>query len=173
MKRWKKIILILFAVILLAQIPFIYDLIKTRSLFYKIAELQNSKVNSNDSNYNEFKGIIHAHTALGGHSTGTYEELLAGAVENQLDFVVMTEHTTENFDSSAIGFKGLQKGVLFVQGNEVSVLDDNRFLVVPGAPEIHSFNLKTAPDLIAAAHDSKRLALVTYPHRFKAWDTDF
>ena len=173
MKRWKKIILILFVVILLAQIPFIYDLIKTRSLFYKIAELQNTRVNLNNPNYNEFKGIIHAHTALGGHSTGTYEELLTGATENQLDFVVMTEHTSPNFDSSAIGFKDLQKGVLFVEGNEVSTYDDNRFLLVPGAAEAHSFNLRTAPEFVAAAHDSQRLALVTYPYRFKAWDTDF
>ena len=173
MKLLKKIFIILLAVFLIAQIPFVYDLFKTRSLFYKIKELETSRVNSENPNYNEFRGIIHAHTALGGHSTGTYEELLAGAVENKLDFVVMTEHTSENFDSSAIGFKGLQKGVLFVQGNEVSTLDDNRFLLIPGAAEAHSFNKKNADDLIGAAHDSKRLALVTYPHRFKAWNTDF
>lgn len=173
MKRWKKILLILLAVILLAQIPFVYNLFKTRSLTYKIAELGNKRTSFANPNYNEFKGIIHAHTALGGHSTGTYEELLAGATQNKLDFVVTTEHTSPNFDSSAIGFRGVQKGVLFVQGNEVSALDDNRFLLIPGAAEAHSFNQKTAQDLIGAAHSSARLALVTYPHRFKAWDTDF
>lgn len=173
MKLWKKILLILLAVFLVAQIPFVYNLFKTRSLSHKITELETQRVNFADPNYNEFKGIIHAHTALGGHSTGTYEELLAGAAENKLDFVLMTEHTSPNFDSSVIGLKGIQKGVLFVQGNELSTSDDNRFLLVPGAAEAHSFNLQNATDLINAAHDSNRLALVTYPHRFKRWDADF
>jgi hypothetical protein len=173
MKLWKKILLILLAVFLLAQIPFVYDLFKIRSLSYKITDLETQRVNNANPNYNEFKGIIHAHTALGGHSTGTYEELLAGASENKLDFVVMTEHTSPNFDSSAIGFRGIQKGILFVQGNELSTLDDNRFLLVPGAAEAHSFNLQNAPEFVGAAHNSNRLALVTYPYRFKAWETDF
>ena len=50
----------------------------------------------------EYTGVMHVHTFLGGHSTGTFEELIAGANANDLDFVVMTEHYDSNYDTSAL-----------------------------------------------------------------------
>ena len=36
--------------------------------------------------------MIHVHSFLGGHSAGTFTEVITGAKANQLDFVIMTEH---------------------------------------------------------------------------------
>src|SRR5688572_24508638 len=106
MKLWKKILFIFIAFILLAQTPFIYNRYQTGRLDDKIAELQAKRTNFSNQNYDDYKGIIHAHTFLGGHSTGSFDELIKGAANNNLDFVVMTEHTAENYDTSAMTLNG-------------------------------------------------------------------
>ena len=93
MKLWKKIALTFFAVILLVQIPFIYNRFQTGELAGKVSSLRDQRTNPANQNYSDLKGIIHAHTSLGGHSTGKFDELIEGAAVNDLDFVVMTEHT--------------------------------------------------------------------------------
>ena len=90
MKLWKKILLILLAVILLAHIPFVYSRFQTGRLSTKINERQTNRTNLSDSSFDEYKGIIHVHTSLGGHSTGHFDDLIGGASANDLDFVVMT-----------------------------------------------------------------------------------
>src|SRR6185436_19105744 len=99
MKLWKKIVLILLAILLIVQIPFIYRRYQIGRQSNKISELakQRGEVRK-DPNFNEYKGVIHAHTNLGGHSTGSFEELIAGANANGLDFVLMTEHVAEAYD---------------------------------------------------------------------------
>ena len=41
--------------------------------------------------YTEYKGVIHVHSFLGGHSTGTFEDIVAAATANQLNFAVGRE----------------------------------------------------------------------------------
>ena len=173
MKLWKKILLVLFFVILLAHIPFIYNRYQFGNLHEKINQLQNQKTSLSNQNYNDYKGVIHVHTFLGGHSTGTFEELILGAKANNLDFVVMTEHTSELFDTSATTLQGVQQGILFVSGNELNTNDGNRFLVIDGLPDTHSFNKQTATEFLEKAHSSGKLAFVTYPERFRSWDANF
>jgi cell division protein FtsL len=77
MKWWKKILLVLFVVIILAQIPFIYRRFQTGKLADNIANLQTQRINLSNPNFNEYKGIIHAHTNLGGHSTIQMNSILS------------------------------------------------------------------------------------------------
>ena len=92
-KLLKRILLILLAVLLAIQVPFIYRRYKLGQLASKIAELDRARTApAANSKFKEYKGIIHAHTNLGGHSTGSFEELIAAANANDLDFVIMTEH---------------------------------------------------------------------------------
>ena len=84
--------LIFFVIILLGQIPFIFNLYQFSRLANKINSLQNERIEKANPNFNDFKGIIHAHTALGGHSTGSLADIINASAENNLDFVVMTEH---------------------------------------------------------------------------------
>ncbi|OLB26741.1 MAG: hypothetical protein AUH95_00830 [Nitrospirae bacterium 13_2_20CM_2_63_8] len=44
--------------------------------------------------YREFRGVVHAHTALSHDSTGTVEEILEAASFAKLDFLITTDHYT-------------------------------------------------------------------------------
>lgn len=173
MKLWKKIALGLLAVVLLIQIPFIYNRFQTGNLADKIAGLQNQRANPAEHNYKDFKGIIHAHTSLGGHSTGNFEELIEGASVNNLDFVVMTEHTSADFDTSALTLNGIYKNTLFVGGNELETKSGDRFLLVNSGADAQTSHKTETPEFLQKVHAKNQIALITYPEKFKSWDADF
>lgn len=165
--------LVIIAVLLLAQIPFVYRRYQTGKLAGKIAELNAQRVNREDRKYKEYKGIIHAHTSLGGHSTGGFDELITAANTNDLDFVLMTEHYSERYDTSALTLNGVYGRTLFVSGNEIDTADGDRFLMIPGGAD--AANLRTMPTtaVLEKLRSENRLALVTDPGRFKSWDANF
>jgi len=174
MRLWKKIILIFFGVLVLAQIPFVYRRFQTGNLAEKISSLDAQKRQVPDNTkFNEFKGVIHVHTSLGGHSTGDFDELIDGAKKNNLDFVVMTEHTAQNYDTSAMTLRGINAGVLFVGGNEANTKSDERFLIAGGFAGASSSREKDTTEFIGAAHDENKLAFVAYPENFNSWNADF
>lgn len=173
MKLWKKILIVLLCVLLLTQIPFIYNRYKTGNLAEKIDQLNAQRTNLPNQNYNDFKGVIHVHTFLGGHSTGTFDELVDGAGKNALDFVVMTEHVEKHYDTAAMTLQNVHNGVLFVNGNELSTKTDDRFLLVPGAADANQAHLSETPDFLQKARVNNQLAFVTYPEKFKSWDAEF
>jgi hypothetical protein len=172
MKLWKKIAIIFLVIILLVQLPFVYNRYKFGQLSGRIGTLASQRNAPSDPRFNDYKGIIHAHTALGGHSTGTFDELIAASSANRLDFVVMTEHTSELFDSLALTLHGNYNGVLFVGGQEVPTATD-RFLLIPGAADSSQAGKTATPDFLLQAHAQNKLALITYPEKFKTWDADF
>src|SRR6267378_3502075 len=107
MKRWKKTILIVAVFVFLSQLPFAYRRYKLGRLHAAIEQLNSQRVNNTDGNFVEYKGVIHVHSFLGGHSTGTFEDIIAAAKSNQLNFVVMTEHTSANFNAAAMTLKDI------------------------------------------------------------------
>ncbi|HEU4871186.1 MAG TPA: hypothetical protein VFT08_10080 [Pyrinomonadaceae bacterium] len=90
------------------------------------------------------------HSFLGGHSSGTFQEIISAAKANELQFVIMTEHTEKDFDTSAMTLHGMHAGVLFVNGNEVSAENGDRTLVIP---------IQQTP-----------MRIVAYPLEIKNWD---
>ncbi len=173
MKWWKKNLLVLLSVILLAQIPFIYRRFQIGKLAGNIANLQSQRINLSNPNFNEYKGIIHAHTNLGGHSTGSFDELIGAAHSNELDFVVMTEHFSFNYDSSALTLNGSYGNTLFLGGNEVDTATADRFLMIPGSADAPKFAFEQTNNFLEKVHAERKLALVTYPEKFKSWDANF
>ena len=173
MKLWKKIALALFVIILLLQIPFIYNRFQTGKLAGKILSLQDQKTNPINQNYRDLKGAIHAHTSLGGHSTGNFDELIEGAAVNNLDFVVMTEHTAANFDTSALTLNGFYGNTLFVGGNELETKSGDRFLLINSDADAQTAGQTKTPEFLQKAHRKNQIAIVTYPQKFKSWDTNF
>ncbi|HEX8286506.1 MAG TPA: hypothetical protein VF556_00835 [Pyrinomonadaceae bacterium] len=173
MRLWKKILLILFAVILLAQIPFVYNRYRTGKLSARISGLQANRTNLTNPDYNEYKGIIHAHTSLGGHSTGHFDQLIGGANANELDFVVMTEHYSSLFDTSALTLRGVYGKTLFVGGNEIDTSDSDRFLMIPGSAEAANFAAQKTNEVLDKIHSANQIAFITYPEKFKSWNSDF
>ena len=111
---------------------------------------------------------MHVHSFLGGHSSGTFSEIIDAAKTNNLDFVIMTEHKEEDFDTAEMTLSGLHGRVLFINGNEVSAENGDRTLVTPGFKRL-------SPEEQAAAFRSGYIIdgtvrIVAYPEEFKNWD---
>jgi len=146
--RSKKLILgIILLVLLLSQVPFACRRVKLRRLSTAIQQLNSQRTSQQTEGFTEYKGVVHVHSFLGGHSSGTFSEIISAAQANQLQFVIMTEHTEKDFDTAAMTLQGLHGGVLFINGNEVSAENGDRLLVLPGD-----------------------MSIVAYPEEFKNWD---
>src|SRR5215207_3893340 len=147
--RSKKLVLaIIVVVILLSQIPFACRRYKLRRVSAAVQHLNSQRTPQQTNGFTEYKGVVHVHSFLGGHSAGTFAEIISAAQANQLQFVIMTEHTEKDFDTAAMTLKGTHGGVLFINGNEVSAPNGDRLLVLP-----------------------EEISIVAYPEEFKNWDT--
>ena len=148
LRRSKKFILLVIVIVLLiSQIPFAYRRFKLRRLNAAIQQLQSQRTPQQTSGFTEYKGVVHVHSFLGGHSSGTFSEIISAAQANQLQFVIMTEHTERDFDTAAMTLQGVHGGVLFINGNEVSAENGDRSLVLRGD-----------------------VSIAAYPEDFKNWD---
>ncbi|MBP6002137.1 MAG: hypothetical protein KA746_01765 [Pyrinomonadaceae bacterium] len=173
MKKLTKILIVLIAIVAIVQIPFIYRRYQTGKRAELIAAMQGQRQAGTDANFVEYKGIIHAHTSLGGHSTGGFDELIDASNSNALDFVVMTEHYTDKYDTSALTLNGTYGKTLFIGGNEVDTADSDRFLMIPGSADAAGFRHGPTSAFLAKIHAENRIALITYPEKFKTWDSAF
>ncbi|MEO7969938.1 MAG: hypothetical protein ABI698_01470 [bacterium] len=170
MKRWQKLFLVLLAILICSQIPFAYRRYRLGRLSNAIQQNNSQRQPKPDEKFVEYKGVVHVHSFLGGHSTGTFEAIIAAAKQNQLDFVVMTEHTSANFNTAAMTLKDVHSGVLFVNGNEVSAPAQERLLIFPGDQTVVATEGSSVADLLARAKARGALALVAYPEEFKSWN---
>lgn len=170
MKLWKKIALLLVIVLIVGQVPFCYRRFQLGAVVSKINELDRERIETKNAGYRHYKGVIHVHTALGGHSAGDFNELIHAAQVNELDFVLLTEHPNPLYDTSKQTLNGNHGGVLFVGGNEISSKQGDRFLILPGDAEANQDNTKDTADLLVWAKQNNRLVLITYPDKYKAWN---
>ena len=176
MKWFKRIVLIVILLVLAVQVPFIYRRYQIGQLSRKIDEQVKLALDLPKRpmpGFREHKGVMHVHTSLGGHSTGTFEELIAAADSNGLDFVVMTEHYDEKYDTSALTLNGVYGKTLFINGQEVDTNDGGRFLLVPGSPESPSFAKIDSKSFLDKVHSEGRIAINNYPERNRSGVTDF
>src|SRR5882762_4488675 len=112
MKTWKKLLLLLLVLVLISQIPFAYRRYKLGRLHAAIQQLNSQRAQIEDrSGLAEFKGVVHVHSFLGGHSSGNFEDIVKAAQSNDLDFVVMTEHPAKDFNTAEMTLKGAHGGV--------------------------------------------------------------
>jgi hypothetical protein len=169
MKRWQKLFLVLLAVIICSQIPFVYRRYRLGRLRDAIQQINSQRQLTPDDKFLEYKGVVHVHSFLGGHSTGNFEDIIAAAKQNQLDFVVMTEHTSANFNTAAMTLKDRHSGVLFLNGNEVSFPSKERLLILPGDETANLREGSSIEDVLARAKARAALAVVAYPEEFKSW----
>jgi hypothetical protein len=171
MKR--KILITVLVLVILSQLPFAYRRYRLARLRTAIANLatQRVKPETSEDDYVDYKGVIHVHTSLGGHSNGTFAELIAGAKANQLDFVIMTEHPQPEFDTSTMTLSGVHGGVLFVNGNEVATANGDRLLLIPGTANAASMNSQSTQQIIDQQNAAAGLAFVAYPSESQNWQS--
>src|SRR5437763_9998969 len=100
MKR--RIFIAILILIVLSQVPFAYRRYRLARLRTAIANLSTQRVKPEISvdDYVDYKGVIHVHTTLGGHSNGTFAELVAAPKANQLEFATITQNPHAEFDTS-------------------------------------------------------------------------
>jgi hypothetical protein len=171
MKRWKKIALVLLGLALLSQAPFAYRRYRLGRLRAAIDAVNASRnAPATDDPFDEYKGVFHVHTLLGGHSEGTFDEVVAAARSNGLAFVVMTEHPSKHVDTAAATLNGVREGVLFVGGSELSAENGERVFVVPGpAPPPGGPAPPDARTLVERARAAGRLSVIAYPEQIRDW----
>ena len=170
MKR--RILLVFLAIVIVSQIPFAYRRYRLSRLNKTIQQLASQRVpQQTETGYVDYRGVIHVHSALGGHSTGNFAELIAAAKADQLDFVIMTEHPQSEFDTSAMTLSGTHAGVLFINGNEVATSNGDRLLLIPGSSSAASMNTQSAQEIIEKQKAAGGLALAAYPTESQNWES--
>ncbi len=168
LSKKKLVILIVFLVLLLSQTPFVYRRYNLRRLSAAVQRLNAERTPPSPENpFTEYKGVVHVHSFLGGHSSGTFQEIISAAKANDLQFVVMTEHKEKDFDTLAMTLRGMHAGVLFVNGNEESDENGERSLVIPGFAGLSEYEAKKE---ISAEIEPARFRIVAYPQEFKSWE---
>jgi len=171
-KILKKILLLTLIAILAIQVPFIYRRYKIGHLSQAVARINSERTNREHTGFKEYKGVLHVHTALGGHSTGGFDELIAAASANELDFAVMTEHYSDQYDTSALTLNGKIGKTLFIGGNEVDANDGGRYLLIPGSAEASSFAKMDSKAFLEKIHSEGRIAINNYPDRKRSDNAD-
>ena len=171
MTRRRKFLLALLAVLVLSQAPFAYRRYRLKRLQNTIQQLASQRIpNDTATEYVDYKGVIHVHTSLGGHSSGTFTELIAAAKSNDLDFVIMTEHPQAEFDTAAMTLSGVHAGVLFVNGNEVATAEGDRLLLIP-AP-LNANERRSTKEVVEQQKASGGLAFAAYPTESNTWQSN-
>src|SRR6267142_4789481 len=169
MKR--RIFIAVLGLIILSQLPFAYRRYRLSRLRNTIQQLAAQRVAPpTQSEFVDYQGVIHVHSSLGGHSTGNFAELIAAAKANQLDFVIMTEHPQQDFDTAAMTLNGMHAGVLFVNGSEVVTSNNDRLLLIPSS-EASSAAAKTTQEVIDKQRISGGLSFAAYPADSQNWQT--
>jgi len=170
MTRSRKVLLAFAIVVVVSQIPFAYRRYKLGHLNAVIQTVNSSRKSLHtQQNFTEHKGVMHVHSFLGGHSGGTFEDIISAAQANQLDFVVMTEHPARDFDTAGLTLKGQHAGILFVNGSEMASSTGERLLLIPGESTFDTEKL-TVTELATKAKTRSALTVAAYPEGFKSLD---
>jgi hypothetical protein len=171
MKRWKKLALALLLVLLLSQAPFAYRRYVLGRLGAAIDALNAGRAAAADGGrFDDYAGVFHVHSALGGHSTGRPEDIVRAAKEGGLAFVLMTEHPSPYVNTAEGTLRGTHEGVVFVGGSELVAADGGRLFVLPG----FEADARNPPlrELVARAKPEGRLAVVGYPAEVGDWGAE-
>jgi hypothetical protein len=181
MRRFLKILLALVALFAISQTPFIYRRQQLARLDAAIRKVNAERAATDAAGLADYKGALHVHSSLGGHSTGTLADIVEGARGGGLAFVVMTEHPSSLTDTRAATLSGIHDGVLFIPGNETSEQERDRLLTFGGTPAPHDASASPTPaanpvaastqSLIDRAKASGDLVFVAHPETFESWQT--
>jgi hypothetical protein len=172
MKRWKKVALAVVVLFALSQVPFACRRYRLGQLSAAIRALEATRAPAAPGDaFDDYAGVFHVHSSLGGHSPGTLEEIVAAAKENRLAFVVMTEHPSAQVNTAEATLKGTRDRIVFINGSELVAAGGERLFVVPGfaspAPAADRLPLQ---ELISRARAEGRLTIIAYPEQVRSWD---
>jgi hypothetical protein len=167
-KLWKKIALVALGLIVVSQAPFALRRYRLGQLADEVAAVNASRAPATaDAPLEEYAGVFHVHSSLGGHSPGRLEDIVRAAKSERLAFVVMTEHPSPLVDTAQATLRGAHEGVLFVGGSELAASNGGRLFAAPGLAR--SADNAPLQELVARAKAEGRLAVVGYPGEVTDW----
>jgi hypothetical protein len=164
-QHWKKLALLL-SLVALTQLPFIYRRFQLSRLHGAIAQLNASRA-APPKDFADYKGVLHVHSSLGGHSDGKLADIVKAAQANGLRFVAMTEHPQRELNTADFTLRGEQGGVLFINGNEVVTANRERFLALPGDASAHAADTLNTADALKQAQTRGALTFAAYPEEWQ------
>lgn len=168
----RKILIVVVALIVGSQSPFAYRRYRLGRLQNTIQQLASQRVAPSTANdLIDYQGVIHVHSSLGGHSNGNFAELIAAGTANQLNFVIMTEHPQQDFDTAAMTLSGVHAGVLFINGSEISTADGDRLLLIPGFANSGSGDSQKTQDIVDKQRAAGGLSFAAYPGDSQNWES--
>ncbi len=95
MERKKITVFLKISILLLLviQVPFVYELLQS---YWLESYLQSLPARAEAATpFRDVKGFIHVHSAAGGHSLGTYPEIIEAGKKAGAEWILMTEHPRE------------------------------------------------------------------------------
>lgn len=175
-RRWTIALSALLALLLLSQLPALYKRHQLASLRHAIEALKQKRaaaaLDPNNA-YADYRGVIHVHSSLGGHSTGKLSDIVEAAHNNLLDFVLMTEHPSKDMDTSAQTLDGMHGGVLFIAGSEIDATGGDRLLITGKQPDAQALNHNDpllTQKFIDEAEANNGLVFIAHPEQFGHWE---
>ncbi|HXK59241.1 MAG TPA: hypothetical protein PLP42_05035 [Acidobacteriota bacterium] len=90
MTRRKQLLLFILLILLCLQLPFVVALYRTHRVYRYLAAWP--VVDAPDPPFRDVRGGIHIHSAAGGHSLGTYLEIIEAAKQCGYQYAFITEH---------------------------------------------------------------------------------
>ncbi len=186
MVRRKHVLLLALVILLLLQLPFVISLYGTYRLHRYLASLPTVAVPKPP--FQDIRGGIHVHSAAGGHSLGTYPEIIRAAKEAGYKYVFITEHPKppplfqKLFDPDLVIVYGWDETqppageMLCTEDRSICFQSGDRRPVASYVRGLEVFNLHES----AKANDSWFLRISFFYHRllhpelffFKLWTID-
>ena len=107
----KKLLLRVLGVLILLHLPVMYGFFRSFQVQQYLAGLD---LHPEPSPFQDVRGVFHVHSAQGGHSLGTYPEIVQAALAARCRFVFLTEHPKDRKILSTLQ----EESVLLIYGSE-------------------------------------------------------
>jgi len=160
--RWKIILLLIFPLFVSAC----YYAESARNLRAAIRSLPEQRWTPPPVEaYRDVRGAIHVHSYLSHDSRGQLDEIIGAAIQDGLQFIVMTDHATPRIFTE--GLEGWQQGVLVVRGMEI--IQERASLLAIGMTDYFDYRQMPLQEVVNRVKKQGGLIFAAHPRTYPGW----